>query len=257
MDDTVFKALADPSRRLLLDRLFAGDGQTLGELEGCLEMSRYGVMKHLRVLEAAGLVTTCKVGRCKYHYLNPVPIGRIQERWLSKYAAPWVGLMGGLKNSLEGTVSQKPKHVYEIYIRTSPEKLWQAITSGEMTQLYFHETRIESDWQVGSPMVYRGPDGQEMVVGEVLEIAAPQRLVVSWQFTAAHDEKRTSDPPSRVTWEIESVGKEEEVCRLTLVHDGFETETRTFQMVARGWVPILDSLKSLLETGRALPAVAV
>jgi DNA-binding transcriptional ArsR family regulator len=100
-DDAVFKALADPTRRLLLDRLFERDGRTLGELEQDCEMTRFGVMKHLRVLEEAGLVTARKVGREKHHFLNPVPIRLIHDRWISKYSEPRVSALSDLKSSLE------------------------------------------------------------------------------------------------------------------------------------------------------------
>jgi DNA-binding transcriptional ArsR family regulator len=100
--DAVFRALADPNRRLLLDKLFKKDGQTLSELDAHLpDMTRFGVMKHLRILEVAGLVTTRKIGREKLHYLNPVPIRLIHDRWISKYAEPWVGALGKLKSTLE------------------------------------------------------------------------------------------------------------------------------------------------------------
>src|SRR5215208_914006 len=99
--DEVFKALADPTRRSLLDELFAQDGQTLSALEERLPMTRYGVMKHLKVLEGAGLVTTQKRGREKLHFLNPVPIRLVHDRWVSKYAEPWAATLTELKNTLE------------------------------------------------------------------------------------------------------------------------------------------------------------
>jgi DNA-binding transcriptional ArsR family regulator len=99
--DTVFKALADPTRRALLDALFAEDGQTLSALEAGVDMTRFGVMKHLRVLEDAGLVVPRKRGREKFHYLNPIPIQLIHERWVSKYAAPWAAGLTELKKQLE------------------------------------------------------------------------------------------------------------------------------------------------------------
>jgi DNA-binding transcriptional ArsR family regulator len=99
--DEVFKALADPTRRELLDQLFASDGQTLTALDARLPMSRFGVMKHLRVLEDAGLVVTRRRGREKLHFLNPVPIRLVYERWVSKYAEPWVSGLTGLKKELE------------------------------------------------------------------------------------------------------------------------------------------------------------
>ena len=99
--DEVFKALADPTRRELLDELFRQDGQTLGELEERFSMTRFGVMKHLRVLEEANLVTTKRRGREKLHFLNPVPIRLIHDRWVSKYAEPWAAALSGLKQQLE------------------------------------------------------------------------------------------------------------------------------------------------------------
>jgi DNA-binding transcriptional ArsR family regulator len=100
-DDRVFKALADPTRRFLLDRLFERDGRTLTELESELEMTRFGVMKHLRVLEDAGLVVTRRSGREKLHFLNPVPIRQVYERWVTKYTEPWAATLTGIKRELE------------------------------------------------------------------------------------------------------------------------------------------------------------
>src|SRR5512147_1403666 len=125
--DTVFKALADPTRRKLLDALFKADGQTLGALERRASMTRFGVMKHLRVLEQAGLVVTRRRGREKLHFLNPVPIRLVHDRWVSKYAEPWTAALSDLKQSLEKTMEK----VFEIYIKTTPEQLWEAITNPE------------------------------------------------------------------------------------------------------------------------------
>src|SRR5215210_7647308 len=122
--DAVFRALSDPTRRSLLDELFEQDGQTLGALEGRLPMTRFGVMKHLKVLEEAGLVVSRRRGREKLHFLNPVPIRLVHDRWVSKYAEPWVAGLSDLKTRLESTMEK----VYEIYIRTTPERLWEAIT---------------------------------------------------------------------------------------------------------------------------------
>src|ERR1700676_4505552 len=114
--DDVFKALADPTRRSLLDELFQQDGQTLSALEQRLPMSRFGVMKHLRVLEEAGLIVTRRRGREKLHFLNPVPIRLVHDRWVSKYAEPWVATMSDLKHRLEDPMEK----VFEIYIKTTP-----------------------------------------------------------------------------------------------------------------------------------------
>src|SRR6476620_5896965 len=126
--DEVFKALADPTRRRLLDELFREDGQTLGALEERFAMTRFGVMKHLKVLEESGLVVTRRRGREKLHFLNPVPIRLVHDRWVSKYAEPWAATLSELKHRLERSMEK----VFEIYIRTTPERLWKAITDPEI-----------------------------------------------------------------------------------------------------------------------------
>src|SRR5215469_15690393 len=145
--DAVFRALADPTRRSLLDELFGEDGQTLGALEQRLPMTRFGVMKHLRVLEQAGLVTTRRRGREKLHFLNPVPIRLVHDRWVSKYAEPWAASLSEIKRRLEDKTMEK---VFEIYIKTTPERLWQAITDSDMRRKYTFGAIITSDWTPGS-----------------------------------------------------------------------------------------------------------
>src|SRR2546429_9536691 len=128
--DAVFKALADPTRRSLLDELYREDGQTLSALEQRLPMTGIGVMKHLRVLEDAGLVTTRRRGREKLHFLNAVPIRLAHDRWVSKYAEPWAATLTGLKQTLEE--EQTMEQVFEIYIKTTPERLWAPITDPDL-----------------------------------------------------------------------------------------------------------------------------
>lgn len=248
--DAVFKALADPTRRGLLDRLFQRDGQSLGALAGRLAMTRQGVMKHLGILETAGLISTRREGRRKLHYLNPVPIRRIQRRWIRKYEEPWLEGMIEVKRRLEGprmSESTKLRHVFQILIGASAEEVWRTITDPDVTETYFHETRILSDFEVGSPVRYELPSGRTIVVGEILEADPPHRLSMTWQFRR---EEGSEDPPSRVTWEIEPAG---DLCKLTLIHDGFDSETRTYREVGEGWPKILSSMKSLIETGKPLP----
>jgi uncharacterized protein YndB with AHSA1/START domain/DNA-binding transcriptional ArsR family regulator len=243
--DDIFKALADPGRRLLLDSLFANDGQSLGQLSARLPgMTRFGVMKHLRLLEAAGLVIARKIGREKLHYLNPVPIRLIHDRWTSKYAEPWVGALADLKVSLEGPATNRPGHVFQVYIRTSPDDLWRAISDPEVTQRYFHSTRVDADLRPGERIAYWC--GDDLVVdGKVLVADPPRKLVTTWSFRRSPEMR--DDPPSRVTWEIEAMDLD--TCKLTLVHDDFLSETPTFRSVKSGWPVVLSSLKSLLETG--------
>jgi uncharacterized protein YndB with AHSA1/START domain/DNA-binding transcriptional ArsR family regulator len=245
--DPVFKALADPHRRLLLDRLHERDGQTLSELQSYLPLSRFGCMKHLRVLEEAGLVTSRKVGREKFHYLNPVPIQRAYDRWVEKYARPWTRMLSGLKWSMEGTImSSKPEHVYEIYIQSPPERIWQALTDPEMTTRYFFGSRIESDFAPGAPYVYRGPDGNAMLSGEILESEPPRRLVMT--FRPNWTGEGEAPPVTRVTWEI---SPDEDQSRLTLVHEGLDPDSAFGREVRTGWAKIMSAMKTVLEAEMA------
>ncbi|HEY3829050.1 MAG TPA: metalloregulator ArsR/SmtB family transcription factor [Solirubrobacteraceae bacterium] len=241
--DEVFRALADPTRRSLLDELYKQDGQTLSALEQRLPMTRFGVMKHLRMLEQAGLVTTKRRGREKLHFLNPVPIRLVYDRWVSKYSEPWVATLSGLKQRLEDKTMEK---VYEIYIKTTPERLWEAITDSELRSKYNFGVGVESDWTVGSH--YKGVHPlapAALLEGENLEVEPPRRLVQS--FTALWGESVQSEGASRVTWEIEPVG---DSCRLTLTHD--ELREGANDELFGGWPMILSGLKTLLETGESL-----
>src|SRR2546425_1960232 len=208
----VFRALADPTRRSLLDELFKQDGQTLSALEQRLPMTRFGVMKHLRVLEEARLVLTRRRGREKLHLLNAVPIRLVHDRWVSKYAEPWAATLSGLKRRSENKTMEK---VFEIYIKTTPQRLWEAITNPEMRRKYNFGVDVESDWTPGSR--YRGVSPlppAAILEGENLEVDPPRRLVQSFRAHWSEDVKR--EGTSRVTWEIEPVG---DSCRLTVTHD--------------------------------------
>jgi uncharacterized protein YndB with AHSA1/START domain len=239
--DEVFKALADPTRRSLLDELFKEDGQTLSALEQRLPMTRFGVMKHLRVLEEAGVVLTRRRGREKLHFLNPMPIRLVHDRWVSKYAEPWAASISELKGRLEDKTMEK---VFEIYIKTTPERLWQAITDSEMRRKYNFGVGIESDWTPGS--AYSAASGSIPIAeGENLEADPPRRLVQS--FNALWGEGVKAEGTSRVTWEIEPVG---DSCRLTVVHD--ELHEGANDELYGGWPMILSGLKTLLETGETL-----
>ena len=144
--EPVFKALSDQTRRELLDELFRRDGQTLNALASRFDMTRVAVAKHLRLLEDAGLVATRRRGREKLHYLNPVPIRLVHDRWVSKYTEAWAAGLADLKRDLEANVEK----VFEIYIRTTPERLWQAITDPEVRARYQFGARVQSTWTAGS-----------------------------------------------------------------------------------------------------------
>jgi len=241
--DDVFRALADPTRRRLLDTLFRRDGQTLSALERRLPMTRFGVMKHLRVLEEAGLVVTRRRGREKLHFLNPVPIRLVHDRWVSKYAEPMAATLSDLKYELEDEAMEK---VFEIYIKTSPERLWEAITRPELRRKYNFGVGVESDWSPGSRYRALTPAAPgPLWEGENLEVDPPRRLVQSYDALWGEDVKR--ERTSRVTWEIEPIG---DSCRLTVTHDQLR-EGANPQLYG-GWPMILSGLKTLLETGQTL-----
>ena len=197
----VFRALSDPSRRLLLDRLFERDGQTLGELCRHLpEMTRFGVMKHLGVLEGADLVTTLKVGREKRHFLNPVPIRLVHDRWIGKFAAPIVGAMSILKTSLEASMDPID-HVYTVFIKSPPDRVWKAITDGDDTVRYYYGTRVVSDWGVGAAIRYDYPDGTVAADGEILAVEPGRRVTMT--FHPRWSPEIDAEGPVRMTWSVE------------------------------------------------------
>jgi uncharacterized protein YndB with AHSA1/START domain/DNA-binding MarR family transcriptional regulator len=240
--EPIFRALADPTRRDLLDELFRRDGQSLGALAGRFDMTRVAVAKHLRLLEDAGLVTTQRRGREKLHYLNAVPIQLIHERWVSKYTEAWAAGLVDLKRDLEASMEK----IFEIYIRTTPERLWHAITDPSVRSRYQFGARVESGWSPGSRYEVGHDQGPgRLIEGENLEVDPPRRLVQS--FNAVWDDDVAAQPTSRVTWEIEPVG---DSCRLRVVHD--ELAVDADEHVYGGWPMILSGLKTWLETGQEL-----
>jgi uncharacterized protein YndB with AHSA1/START domain/DNA-binding transcriptional ArsR family regulator len=242
MDD-VFRALADPTRRKLLDELFRQDGQTLSALQDRFAMSRFGVMKHLRLLEEAGLVVSRRRGREKLHFLNPVPIRLVHDRWVSKYAEPWAATLSDLKHHLEDRPMEK---VFEIYIKTTPERLWQAITDPEIRAKYNFGAGVRCDWKPGSPIEMASPKaGGVLGDGEVLEVDPPRRLVHTMRALWGEDVK--AEGFSRVAWDIQAVG---DSCRLTVTHDQLREGAN--EQLYGGWPMILSGLKTWLETGELL-----
>jgi DNA-binding transcriptional ArsR family regulator len=238
--DEVFRALADPTRRSLLDELFREDGQTLSQLTARFEMTRFGVMKHLGQLEEAGLVVTRRRGREKLHFLNPVPIRLVHDRWVSKYAEPWAATLSGLKQRLENPVEK----VFEIYIKTTPEQLWEAITDGETRSKYNFGVRVVSDFAPGSRFEMRAGD-MLLGEGENIEVDPPNKLVQ--RATMFFSEETKNEGDTRITWEIEPVG---DSCHLTLTHD--ELREGATDLLYGGWPMILSGLKTWLETGELL-----
>jgi uncharacterized protein YndB with AHSA1/START domain/DNA-binding transcriptional ArsR family regulator len=261
--DDVFRALADPSRRQLLDSLNRRNGQTLRELCAGLDMARQSVSKHLAVLEAANLITTVRRGREKLHYLNAAPINEIGERWITRYERGRVEALADLKRALEdGDPVENPTFVYTTYIKTTPERLWQALTEPAFTRRYWFGLTFETDWRPGAPMAW---DHAGVVTEDphqvVVEAEPYRRLAFTWhgmtpELAAKLDladgarDRLAAEPRSTATFEIEPLG---DVVKLTVVHDGFGPESLMAGMVSRGWPRVLSNLKTLLETGEPLP----
>lgn len=246
-EDAVFRALADPTRRALLDRLHDRNGQTLGELCGPLEMARQSATQHLGVLEAANLITTVRRGREKLHYLNPVPLWSIQERWIEKFEQSRMRALSAIKHRAEeDSMAGRPRYVYVTYIESSPERVWEALTDPNLTAEYWGHSNV-SDWQAGSPWEHRRVDGSGIadVIGTVIEAVPPQRLTMTFDAPGA----TPAGGPSTVTFDIEPY---HEIVRLTVTHENLAGE-EALEAVSAGWAAVCANLKSLLETGHVLP----
>ena len=245
--DLVFKALDDASRRLLLDSLFDNDGQTLAELTAQLpEMTRFGVMNHLRVLEEAGVVVSKKVGRSKHHYLNPVPIREVHDRWISRYTEPWVDGLSRLKQQLEGATMTAPSHVYQTYIRCAPEDAWDAIVNGDKTVQYYYGTRVESDFTEAAPIRYLSPDGSVVADGVIIAADEPRRLEL--MFHARWDQELSDEGPVRMVWTID----ESNGLTSVTVESYMDPASKTYGDFSSGIPYIVAGMKTLLETGEPL-----
>lgn len=254
--DPVFRALADPTRRHLLDRLRRRNGQTLGELSADLGMARQSASQHLAVLESANLISTVRRGREKVHYLNPTPIHEIQERWIATFERPRLQALSAVKRRAEehtmnqatdvptGTTDASPTYVYVTYIEATPERVWHALTDADLTAAYWGHSNV-STWEVGAPWEHRRTDGSEIadVAGSLLECDPPRRLVLT--FGPADDDARRS----RVSFTIEP---HEQIVRLTVTHEDLPSRADR-DAAAAGWPAVLANLKSLLETGHVLP----
>ena len=250
----MFRALADPTRRALLDRLRERNGQTLTELCGPLDMARQSATQHLGVLEAANLVSTVRRGREKRHYLNPVPLWDIERRWIERFERSRLSALSGIRHQAEHQTEheedivpeERPSYVYVTYIESSPERVWQALTEPDLTARYWGHSNV-SDWQPGSAWEHRRVDGSGIadVVGTVIEAVPPQRLVVTFDAPG----EPPAGGPSRVTFEIEPY---HEIVRLTVTHENL-ADRAALEAISAGWPAVLANLKSLLETGHVLP----
>jgi uncharacterized protein YndB with AHSA1/START domain/DNA-binding transcriptional ArsR family regulator len=264
--DPVFRALADPNRRHLLDQLREQNGQSLRDLCGGLDMRRQSVTKHLAVLEGAGLVTTVRQGREKLHYVNAAPINDIADRWIGRYHRGRAAALADLKQALEDSTMSQNEFLYITYIRTTPEQLWRALTEPAFIRRYFEGGGPESDWQIGSSIRWKmGADDENHDWGQrVLEAEPLRRLSYSWHnyqpemaamfgWSGEKLAELQKERLSKVTFEIEPAGS---AVKLTVLHDDFEPDSEMLKGVSQGWPMILSNLKSVLETDEALSLAA-
>ena len=255
--DGVFRALADPTRRALLDRLRERDGQTLGELCGPLAMARQSATQHLAVLEAANLLTSARRGREKLHYLNPVPIWEMQERWIRRFERPRLTALSAVKQRAEAparpeepdkedSMINRPTYRYVTYIEATPERVWEALTDENLTAAYWGHRNV-SEWQAGARWEHRRLDGSGIadVAGTVVTSDPPRKLAVTFDPPA----DAYPDDPTIVTFEIEPY---HEIVRLTVTHENLRSP-EDLEAVGAGWPAVCANLKSLLETGHVLP----
>lgn len=253
--DEVFRALADPHRRLILDRLHGTGGLSLGQLCEGLAMSRQAVSKHLAVLEAAHLVTAVKRGRERLHDLNPAPIGEIYDRWIGKYDRARVEALADLKRALESGAEEKdmetPSFRHVSYIRATPEAVWDALTQEEFTRRYWFGHAVRCTWETGAPFALLGADGRVDCAGEVIVAERPHRLAYTWRHVS--DAELATEVPSRVEISIVPKGA---MVQLTVEHTGFAPGSRVLPNISEGWPAVISSLKSLLETGEPLGMAA-
>lgn len=250
--DRVFKALGDPTRRTLLDLLRRADGQTLGELCAQLAMTRQSATQHLDVLEQANLISTVRRGREKLHYLNPVPIHQLQQRWVAAFEQPRLLALSELKRRSEENAmshqpaeAERPSYVYVTYIQATPAQVWAALTSADLTAQYWGHANV-SDWEPGSSWEHRRVDGSEIadVVGTVLAATPPRQLTITFDAPGAEP----ASGPSVVTFDIEP---HHDIVRVTVTHQNLPDQ-EALGLISLGWPAVLANLKSLLETGKVL-----
>jgi len=245
--DKIFKALADPGRRKILDILKEYPGINVNELTDHFDYSRFAVMKHVKILEESNLVVSQKDGKNKKLYLNAVPIQTIYDRWISKYSAIWASKLNSIKYQLEteeNMSSSDIKQVYVTYIKSTREKVWNAITRGDLTQQYYFNTKITSEFKPGSKIEYLGvdKDGNPWipVSGEIIEFVPMEK------FSHTFNMYGSDEPATKAEYSIEEA---DGLIKLTLVHSGFTSESKLFNDVSGGWPLIFSGLKTLLETG--------
>jgi uncharacterized protein YndB with AHSA1/START domain len=230
----------------MLDNLHEHNGQTLTELCSRFDMTRQSATQHLDILQNANLIATVRRGREKLHYLNPVPLHEMQERWIDKFERPRLRVLSTIKRKAQQTMPDRPTFVYVTYIESTPEKVWHALTDADLTASYWGHSNV-SDWRVGSRWEHQRTDGSGIAdtAGTVLESNPPTRLVTTWEDPTAAPPVE----PTRVTFEIAPYG---EIVRLTVTHENLPDQANR-DLAAAGWAAVLSNLKSFMETGHVLP----
>lgn len=244
--DTLFKALSDPARRAILDSLRAVDGQSLTDLEPHFDMTRFGVMKHLKVLEDAGLIVVKRSGRFKYHYLNPMPLQEMLDRWVTPFLQPSAKQLSDLKTKLERSHTMgKPDFMMQTFIRCTQDALWDALTQADqMAAYHFMCNEVRGDATVGNVTEFIKPDGDAMLRQATTELDPKTRIAQTFEPLFLGPDA----PPSHMVYLIEPQG---ELCKLTIEHYDMAPGQEGF---AEGWARIASSLKSYLETGTPMKA---
>ncbi|MBV2358328.1 helix-turn-helix domain-containing protein [Thalassococcus sp. CAU 1522] len=239
--DSIFKALNDPARRALLDSLRKKDGQTLTELEDQLDMTRFGVMKHLRVLEDAHLVVPKKVGRFKHHYLNALPLQEVIDRWIDPFLKPQAQALTALKTALEKPVT-KPDFMMSTFINCTHDALWDALTRGELiSQYHFACSRVTGDYaKPGDVVDFHFDHGGLMLSNKVIAIEPKTRIEMAFEPHWGGDETA-----SRCVYLLEPTASG---MKLTVEHYDFSAAQTG---IGEGWARYLSGLKTYLETGTA------
>ena len=241
--DSLFKALGDPARRKLLDALRSKDGQSLSELETVLEMSRFGVMKHLRVLEDANLIVPRKVGRFKYHYLNAFPLQEAIDRWIEPLLArPAARSMADLKTKLENQMSNKPDFVMQTFIHCTQDALWEALTNADAHNNFVFVS--DDARREGNAIVYYDASGNQQLICTDIKLTPKTRIESTFEPRWAGPEVELEK--SSFAYIIEPQG---EACMLTVEHYNLPAGQ---EGIGDGWSRTISGLKTWLETGKAV-----
>ncbi len=244
--ELIFKALSDPTRRALLDALRHKDGQTLSDLEASLEMTRFGVMKHLRLLEGANLIVTRKSGRFKYHYLNALPLQEVMDRWIAPFLQPQAKALIDLKTKLEKDISMsKPDFMMQTFIRCTQDALWDALTQADdMARYHFACNTVQGNAAVGEETTFILPNSEAMLRQVTTALDPKSKIAMTFDPLFMGPDA----PPSHMVYLIEPQG---DACKLTIEHYDIAPGQEGF---AEGWARLAASLKSFLETGTPLKA---